>query len=105
MAATEAGADILGFVFFDGSPRYLSIDAAAEVVYQLPPFMIKVGVFVNADTDLVHKAIQKCGLNLLQFHGEETPEYCRQFGLMSMKAFRVRDEASLEALPLYDTHA
>jgi phosphoribosylanthranilate isomerase len=105
VAATEAGADVLGFVFCEQSPRCLSIDAAAGVVHELPPFVIKVGVFVNADADLVHRAIQKCGLNLLQFHGEETPEYCRQFGLMSMKAFRVRDEASLETLPLYDTHA
>ena len=92
MAAIEAGADALGFVFCEQSPRFVSIDAAAAVIRALPPFIIKVGVFVNADTDLVYRAIQNCGLNLLQFHGDETPDYCRQFGLMSMKAFRIRDE-------------
>ena len=105
MAATEAGADALGFVFCEQSPRYVSIDAAAKVIAELPPFVIKVGVFVDAAEELVYRAISHCGLNLLQFHGNETPEYCQQFLLMSMKAFRIRDETSLEALPLYDTHA
>src|SRR2546430_10917743 len=55
-------------------------------------------VFVNAPEDLVFRAIRQCGLNLLQFHGDESPEYCLQFGLMSMKAFRIRDAASLDTL-------
>jgi phosphoribosylanthranilate isomerase len=71
----------------------------------LPPFVVKVGVFVNADEDLVTRAIGDCGLNLLQFHGDEPPEYCAQFGLMSMKAFRIRDVESLTALPAYPTEA
>ena len=99
MAAAEAGADALGFVFYDQSPRRISVEAAAALIRQLPPFVLKVGVFVNAPEDLVVRAIRECGLNLLQFHGEESPEYCLQFGLMSMKAFRVRDAASLQALP------
>ena len=104
-AAAEAGADALGFMFWDKSPRAVSLGAAAEIVRQLPPFIVKVGVFVNAEEDLVIRAIRECGLNLLQFHGDETPEYCLQFGLMSMKAFRMRDAGSLKALANYPTDA
>ena len=105
MAAAEAGADALGFVFYDQSPRGISIEAAAALIRQLPPFILKVGVFVNAPEDLVVRAIRECSLNLLQFHGDEAPEYCLQFGLMSMKAFRVRDAASLQAVLGYHTDA
>ena len=105
MAAAEAGADALGFVFYDQSPRGISIEAAAALIHQLPPFILKVGVFVNAPEDLVVRAIRECSLNLLQFHGDEAPEYCLQFGLMSMKAFRVRDAASLQAVLGYHTDA
>src|SRR5437870_2062465 len=104
-AAAEAGADLLGFVFCEQSPRRVSIEAAAAIIRELPPFIVKVGVFVNAPADLVYRGIGECGLNLLQFHGEETPEYCVQFGVMSMKAFRIQDERSLEALPAYRTDA
>jgi phosphoribosylanthranilate isomerase len=105
MAAAEAGADALGFVFYDQSPRRVSVEAAAGLIRQLPPFIMKVGVFVNAPEDLVVQAIRECGLNLLQFHGDEAPDYCLQFGLMSMKAFRIRDAASLQALLAYHTDA
>ena len=105
MAAAEAGADALGFVFYDQSPRRISVEAAARLIRQLPPFVMKVGLFVNAPEDLVVGAIRECGLNLLQFHGDESPEYCLQFGLMSMKAFRIRDAASLQALLGYHTDA
>jgi phosphoribosylanthranilate isomerase len=105
LAAVEAGADALGFMFYEPSPRHVSIRDAAEIVRQLPPFVIKVGVFVDAAEDLVMRAIDDCGLNMLQFHGHETPEYCAQFGLMSMKAFRIRDAESLKALAEYPTEA
>ena len=105
LAAVEAGADLLGLNFYEPSPRHVSLRAAAELVRQLPPFVVKVGVFVNANEDLVLRAIGDCGLNLLQFHGDESPEYCTQFGLMSMKAFRIRDVESLTALPAYPTEA
>jgi len=105
LAATEAGADALGFVFYEDSPRAVSVGAAAEIIRQLPPWLVKVGVFVNAAEDLVVRAIGECGLNLVQFHGEEPPEYCVRFGVMSMKAFRIRDAESLLALPRYATDA
>jgi phosphoribosylanthranilate isomerase len=104
-AAAEAGADMLGFVFCEQSPRKVALEAAGEIARALPPFTVKVGVFVNAPEELVFRAIAECGLSLLQFHGEETPEYCRQFGVMSMKAFRIRNADSLRSLPDYKTDA
>jgi phosphoribosylanthranilate isomerase len=105
LAAAEAGADLVGLMFFEKSPRHVSIRTAAEIAGKLPPFVVKVGVFVNPQEDLVLRAIGDCGLGLLQFHGDEGPEFCTQFGLMSMKAFRIRDQQSLHALPDYKTDA
>jgi len=105
LAAVEAGADALGFMFYDKSPRSVSTAAAAEIARQLPAHVARVGVFVDAEEERVLRAIRECGLNLLQFHGDETPEYCLQFGLMSMKAFRMRDAGSLQALAAYRTDA
>ncbi len=104
-AAAEAGADLIGLMFYERSPRHVTFATAAEIVRALPPFIVKVGVFVNPEADAVRRAIGDCGVSLLQFHGEETPEFCTQFGVMSMKAFRVRDAASLAALPDYPTDA
>jgi phosphoribosylanthranilate isomerase len=104
-AALEAGAEAMGLNFYEKSPRHLTVPAAAEISKQLPPFVLRVGVFVNAPEDLVLRAIGECGLSLLQFHGDEPPEFCAQFGLMNMKAFRIRDAASLSELPKYPTDA
>ncbi|MGB7768618.1 MAG: phosphoribosylanthranilate isomerase [Verrucomicrobiia bacterium] len=103
--AAEAGADALGFIFYDRSPRFIPVKAAAEISRALPPFTLRVGVFVNPAEELVRHAISECSLNLLQFHGDEAPEFCTQFGLMSMKAFRIRDAGSLQELPKYQTDA
>ena len=105
LAAVEAGADALGFNFYEKSPRHLTVRAAAGISKQLPPFVMRVGVFVNAPEELVLRAIGNCGLTMLQFHGDEPPEFCTQFGLMSMKAFRVQDARSLPELPKYQTDA
>ena len=104
-AAVEAGADALGFIFYKKSPRHVAISAAAKITKKVPPFILRVGVFVNPAAELVRRAIGECGLNLLQFHGDETPEFCARFGLMSMKAFRIRDAESLKELPKYPTEA
>jgi phosphoribosylanthranilate isomerase len=103
--AVEAGADALGFNFYAKSPRYLTIPEAAEISRQLPSFVMRVGVFVNASEELIKRAIGQCGLMMIQFHGDETPEFCLQFGLMSMKAFRIRNAQSLKELPHYPTEA
>ena len=103
--ASDAGADMLGFVFYEKSPRFVTLEAAVEITRQLPPHILRVGLFVNAPENDVFQALQACGLNLLQFHGDESPEYCAQFGLMTIKAFRIKDEASLAELPRYATDA
>ena len=103
--ALEAGADALGFVFYEPSPRYVSPEEAAAIIRQLPPFPLKVGVFVNAPQDLVFTAMGQCRLGLLQFHGDESPDYCLQFGLMSMKAFRIETPDCLQRLADYPTDA
>jgi len=100
LAAVEAGADALGFMFYEGSKRNLSPAAAAAIIRALPPFVAKVGVFVNASAETVRAVVAECGLDTLQFHGEETPEFCRQFApLKVIKAFRIQDAASLKPLP------
>jgi phosphoribosylanthranilate isomerase len=103
--AVEAGADALGFNFYEKSPRFIPTAAAAEISRALPPFTLRTGVFVNPSEELVRRAIGECGLNLLQFHGDEPPDFCTQFGLMSIKAFRIRDAASLKELTKYRTDA
>jgi phosphoribosylanthranilate isomerase len=103
--AVGAGADALGFNFFEKSPRFVTIQQAAEISKQLPPFVMRVGVLVNAPEDFVLRAISEAGMTMLQFHGDEPPDFCAQFGLMSMKAFRIRDEKSLEELPKFQTDA
>ncbi len=105
LAAVEAGADMIGLMFYERSPRHISLATAVEISRALPPFVVKVGVFVNPDEDMVMRAIGDCGVSLLQFHGEETPEFCTQFGVMSMKAFRVRGPETLAELPKYPTDA
>jgi len=103
--ALEAGADMLGFIFCETSPRFVTVEKATDIARKLPPHAVKVGVFVNPSEELVTRAIGECGLNMLQFHGDESPEFCTQFGVMSVKAFRVRDAASLETLTDYPTDA
>jgi phosphoribosylanthranilate isomerase len=105
LAAAEAGADMIGLNFYEKSPRYVSLKAAAAISKQLPPFVMRVGVFVNPEEALVTRAIGECNLSLLQFHGDETSEFCTQFSLMSIKALRVRDAESLKALANFQTDA
>ncbi len=105
LAAADAGADMIGLMFYERSPRHIPLSTAAEIARALPPHVVRVGVFVNPSTETVQRAIAKCGVSLLQFHGDEPPEFCTQFGVMSLKAFRIRDAASLAALPGYQTDA
>ena len=105
LAAAEAGADMIGLMFYDGSPRHVSLAQAAEISRALPPFVLRVGVFVNPTEAQVLEAIAACGLSLLQFHGDEASDFCTQFGVMSVKALRVRDAESLQTLANFDTDA
>jgi phosphoribosylanthranilate isomerase len=89
-AAASAGADAIGLVFYPPSPRFLSIERAREIRDALPPFVQTVALFVNADAAQVAQVIGRVHPALLQFHGDETPEFCAQFGLPYVKACRVK---------------
>jgi phosphoribosylanthranilate isomerase len=104
-AAVQAGADVLGLMFFPGSRRYISLETAQDIARRLPPYIMRAGVFADPDPSEVFAAIQHCQLNLLQFHGSETPEFCQQFGLMTMKAFRMANADSLPLMSAYHTDA
>ena len=105
LAAVEAGADALGFMFYEPSKRHVSFAKAAEIIRELPPFVAKVGVFVNPSDSFVSEAIETTGIDTLQFHGDEPPEFCTGFRLPFLKAFRVRDRESLKPVADYPSCA
>ena len=104
-AAVEAGADMLGFVLWEKSPRYVTIETAREIARQLPAKTTRIGLFVDAKIEQVMFSLRICDFAGLQFHGQETPAYCSQFSVMTIKAFRIRDAASLEPMAGYSTDA
>jgi phosphoribosylanthranilate isomerase len=105
-AAASAGADAIGLVFYPPSPRFLSVERAREVRDALPPFVQTVALFVNADAAQVSQVIGRVHPALLQFHGEETPQFCAQFGLPYVKACRVKEgAAALEYLRPFSSAA
>lgn len=93
-AAVAAGADALGFVFYEKSPRYVTPAQARGIMATLPPFTLRVGVLVNPSVELV-KEVLEAGIQVLQFHGEESPEICRAQRVPVIKGFRLQDELSL----------
>lgn len=95
VVASKAGADALGFVFYPPSPRAVSVDQAARLVAKVPSFVSSVGLFVNASAEQIEQTLQQVPLNLLQFHGDETPEFCQQFGAPWIKAVRMRQDINL----------
>ena len=106
LAAVAAGAEALGFVFYSRSSRRISLESAAQIVRKLPPFVAKVGVFVNESARAISRVAAGCGLDTVQLHGDEPPDFCRQFfPLKVIKAFRVQTAASLSVLASYDTDA
>ncbi|MDB5818046.1 MAG: N-(5-phosphoribosyl)anthranilate isomerase, partial [Rhizobacter sp.] len=88
-AAAEAGADAVGFVFYERSPRAIDVERAAVLARRLPPFMTPVGLFVNASSEQVAKAMAAIPNLLLQFHGDETPEQCRTYARPYLRAAQV----------------
>jgi phosphoribosylanthranilate isomerase len=103
--AVAAGADALGFIFYPTSPRFVQPEKVAEIITRLPPFISKVGVFVNSSPDEIHKTIERTGVNVLQFHGDESPGFCAKFSLPVIKAFRVKDQTSLGQIKEYRASA
>jgi phosphoribosylanthranilate isomerase len=89
-AVANSGADAIGLVFYEKSPRHVSVQQAAELMRLVPPFVTAVGLFVNPTVDYVRQVLTKASLDVLQFHGEESPEFCQQFGKPYLKAIRVK---------------
>lgn len=94
-AAAEAGADAIGLVFYPPSPRCLSLEWAHELRKDLPPFVMPVALFVNPSAAEVTTVIERVRPGMLQFHGEETPVFCAQFGVPYIKACRVKPGVDL----------
>jgi phosphoribosylanthranilate isomerase len=92
------GADAIGLVFHEGSPRAVDIDQARALAACLPPFVTSVGLFVDADPDYVRAAVHRVPIDLLQFHGDEAPDYCGAFGRPWIKAIRMRAGVDLQRL-------
>jgi phosphoribosylanthranilate isomerase len=97
LAAARLGADAIGLVFYEATPRYVTVDQARAIAQALPPFVTRVGLFVDVDADRVRATIGAVGLDILQFHGEESAESYRAFGRPYLKAVRMRDDVDLYA--------
>lgn len=89
-AVAHSGADALGLVFYAKSPRHVSIEQAQQLAATTPPFITLVGLFVNPEAEAVREVLRQVPLDVLQFHGEEEPEFCAQFGRPYLKAVRVK---------------
>ncbi len=94
-SAAGSGADALGLVFYDKSPRYVTLQQAALLAATIPPLVTAVGLFVNASAEAVREVLQHVPLDILQFHGEEEPEFCAQFGRPYWKVIRVKPGVDL----------
>lgn len=98
LAAAAAGADAIGLVFYAPSPRAVSAVQARQIISALPPFVTSVGLFVNASAQEVKAVLAEVPLDVLQFHGDEPADFCKQFGRPYLKALRVRAGDDLNAL-------
>ncbi|HEY1027493.1 MAG TPA: phosphoribosylanthranilate isomerase [Pseudomonas sp.] len=98
LAAVEAGADAIGLVFYAKSPRAVSIEQAAAILRVLPPFVTTVGLFVDMPRDELRQLLERLPLDLLQFHGDESPADCEGYGRPYIKALRVRPGEDVSAI-------
>lgn len=93
--AADAGADAIGLVFHRPSSRYIDVERARDVARAVPPFVATVGLFVDVPAEHVRRALDALPLSMLQFHGDETDDFCAQFGRPYLKALRVRPGVDL----------
>ncbi len=93
--ASDLDADALGFVFYKKSPRFIDPIEAGKIISSLHPLILRVGLFVNADAKFVRDSIIKSKINLIQFHGDESEEYCNQFNLPYIKAIPMKEDINL----------
>ena len=94
-AAVQLGADAIGLVFYAPSPRSVGAEQARAIVASVPPFVTVVGLFVDPAAAEVESVLRQCDIDLLQFHGDEAPDFCAAFGLPYVKAARVKADADL----------
>lgn len=99
--AVDCGADALGFVFYDRSPRAIESKGAGKIIATLPPFVTVVGLFVNEDPVRVRQIADDCGLDIIQYHGDENPETIRRAPRRAIRALRVRESTSLDDIDHY----
>jgi phosphoribosylanthranilate isomerase len=103
-AAVDAGADALGFIFVEGTPRFMTPAEVASIVRRLPPFVTPVGVFWDHPAGHVKAVAEACGLRALQFHGTEAPEDLADYTLPVIKTIKLPAASTLEGLPEYRVH-
>lgn len=101
LAVAKAGADAIGFVFYEKSPRNVNVEQAGLILQEIPAFLTSVALFVNAQPAFVKEVIEQTQMDLLQFHGDETPEYCEQFNRPYIKAIRMQADTDLVSLALH----
>lgn len=101
LAAANAGADALGFNFYKKSPRFIEPARAAEIIAQLPPFIMPVGVFVNEREEKIREIQALTCMQAIQLHGDESPEFCQRLDGRIIKAFQVKDKESLQNMAHY----
>ncbi len=102
LAAAEAGADALGFVFYPESPRFTEPGKARSIILKLPVFITTVGVFVDESEDLIRRILRESGVQMLQFHGSESPVLCTRFREKVIKTIRIKDEESIDSMRMYN---
>lgn len=106
LCAVNSGCDAVGFLFYKKSPRYISSEQAKDIIDNLPGSVIKIGVFVNERKETIKRIARICGLSMLQFHGDESPEFCAGFkGYKIIKAFRIKDKLDLRRVLEYKPFA
>ncbi|MFA5073460.1 MAG: phosphoribosylanthranilate isomerase [Nitrospirota bacterium] len=105
LAAATFGADALGFNFYKKSPRYIEPEKALEIISQLPPLITSVGIFVNEREEKIREILTMTCIQAVQFHGDESPEFCQRFGNRVIKAFQVKDKESVKHMAQYHVGA
>jgi len=100
LEAVRLGADALGFIFAP-SPRQINPELAQDIISELPPFVQTVGVFVNEELNTIRNKVTYCGLDMVQLHGDESPEFCGELMPRTIKSFRIKDASSLSQIGEY----
>ena len=103
--AVDGGVDAVGFIFYKKSPRSVTIKTVREIVIELPPFVDAVGVFVDETAEQINKIADRCNLDRVQLHGNESPAFCKKIRRRVIKAIRVKDIQSLKKLSDYPVNS